>query len=205
MGTSTISVVRQAPRSVPEDIFGRISSALQSRYGLEVIVCESDYASDSATEFANLREGVVRLSPSRSPEQQGFILAHVFGHLVQHRYAPKHRSLIALVESPPPIAFSPAQERAYYAFEMEASAWGEALMRTCMPVSPGLLHRFKAYVMTDFTSYLSYLKTGIQTHPAEFQRDFTRRVAGRIDTLWDSSDLSLPASLSVEDVNISIL
>ncbi len=191
-----------------DDVFDCVSSFLAMRYGLTVEVGElgvTDRAGTSASEIANLREGKVRLSPERSREQQGFVLAHVFGHLVQHLNAARYSGLIALVESPPPIEFDPAEERAYLAFEMEASAWGEALMRACMPVPEELRRRFAAYAMTDFTTYLSYLKTGVQTDAEKFQKMFARRAATDAGPLWNADGRVLPPSLVLGDVNISIL
>lgn len=187
------------------DALEAMVAVLSSRYGLVVEVAAPQRPNCAAVEIANLRDGKIRLSPGRSAEQQAFVLAHVFGHLVQHLDAPLYAALLELVESPPPIVFTPAQERAYFEFEMEASAWGEALMRACMPVSPELLQRFRGYVLTDYTTYLAYLKTGIATDAQRFQEAFTRTAATPIGPLWDCAGLVLPRSLDYAGVEISVV
>lgn len=130
----------------------RVCEFLSTRYGLRVAIGIEPAPTTSAVEYANLRDGVIKLSEARSEEQQAFLLAHVFGHLTQAVTSDKHRDLIAKVEAIPPIRFDRSEERRYREFEMEAYAWGEALLRGCGPVSDDVLDRYRTYAAVDFAT-----------------------------------------------------
>lgn len=114
--------------------FDALASFLGDKYGLSVEVGlspVSDSAAQSPTmavEYANLRDGRIRLSSARSEEQQSFVLAHVFGHLVQYLDADRYAPLVRKVERVPPIRFTPAEE-----LEPPGCRLMPAPSRTCSP------------------------------------------------------------------------
>ncbi len=187
------------------DLLERISELLATRYGLLVQIGIDTAPTSFAVEYANLRDGVIKLSEARTGEQQAFLLAHVFGHLTQALTSERYRDLIKKVEGAPPIRFDAEEELRYRDFEMEAFAWGEALMLACGAAPADLLDRYRTYAAVDFATYLSYLKTGEQTDPATFEALLRRESDAPSPQLWDADGLVLPEELVFDDVNISVL
>lgn len=185
--------------------FGTLTAFLGDKYGLRVEVGLSPRDVSAAVEYANLRNGTIQLSAVRSEEQQGFVLAHVFGHLVQYLDSDRYAPLISKVETPPPIHFEPEDERAYLDYEMEAFGWGEVLMRACARVPAELFNRYRAFAAVDFRTYLSYLKTGVQTDPDSFQTMLRTEARKPLAPMWDCAAMRLPGSLVTNDVSISVL
>lgn len=183
----------------------RVSRFLASRYGLRVEVGIDPAPASLAVEYANLCDGVIKLSEARADEQQAFMLAHVFGHLTQALTSDRYRALIEKVETAPPVRFTKSEERRYRDFEMEAYAWGETLMRASGPLSAETLVRYRTYAAVDFATYLSYLKTGVQTDQETFQALLHRESDQPFSPLWDIGGLTLPDRLIFDDVNISVL
>lgn len=185
-------------------LFGDVSDVLRERYDICVEV-GLDHAPESlAVEYANLTQGRIRLAQSRSAEQQAFLLAHVFGHLVQHLTIERYAALVAHVESQPPLTFTAEEESRYLAFEMEAYGWGEVLLRQAAVIDDAVMNRYRAYASVDFTTYLSYLKSGVQTPDAVFQQMLSAAQNNGVPPLWDSSGWTLPDSLVFDDVRISV-
>lgn len=185
--------------------FETLAAFLGDSYGLNVEVGLSPRDVSAAVEYANLRNGTIQISAARSEEQQGFVLAHVFGHLVQYLDATRYASLIRKVEATPPIRFEAEDERAYFSYEMEAFAWGEVLMRACAPVPATLLNRYRAFATVDFQTYFSYLKTGLQTDTDSFQTMLATVTEQSPAPLWDCTAMQLPHYLITENLSISVL
>lgn len=183
----------------------RVCELLSARYGLRVEIGIDPPPATLAVEYANLRDGVIKLSESRTGEQQAFLLAHVFGHLSQAVSSEKYRDLITKVEAAPPILFSECEKDRYRDFEMKAYAWGEALLRACGPVSADALDRYRTYAAVDFATYFSYLQTGRHIDSATFQALLNRESDVGFPRLWNAEGLALPDRLVFEDVNISVL
>lgn len=183
----------------------RVCEFLAAKYGLQVEIGIEPAPATLAVEYANLRDGVIKLSEARTGEQQAFLLAHVFGHLTQAISSEKYRDLIAKVEAAPPILFSESEKDRYREFEMEAYAWGEALLRACSPVSADALDRYRTYAAVDFATYFSYLQTGQQTDSETFQALLLRESDVGFPKLWNTEGLALPDRLVFDDVNISVL
>lgn len=186
------------------ELFARVSHFLCATYDLQVEVGKPS-ATGLAAEYASLQNGKIRLSPTRSGEQRAFLLAHIYGHLVQHSDLDEYLDLIAKIEGVPPIRFDPSERAQYFRYELEASAWGEALMRSCSPVPDDLLNRYRAYVLVDFDTYFAYLRTGRQTDPNTFQRMVEQTARREVPQMWELRDRVLPSTLLVEDLHLAVL
>lgn len=183
----------------------RISDFLSTKYKITIEIDISNTANNIGQEVANLHAGTIQLTKARTKEQQGFILAHVFGHLVQYLSKEKYQHLLEKVEDGPPIYFDTQTKKQYFMYEMEAFAWGEALMRECMPISNETTHRYRTYACVDYAIYLFFLKTGLHTNENKFQTLYTESLKSKKRELWNSSELILPQSLIFENINISVV
>lgn len=186
-------------------LFETLSHHLSQRFGLHIQIAESDSMRSQEMEVASLRDGKILLSPARTPEQQAFILAHVFGHLVQHLSRSAHIALLEQIEAPPPISMSTSLKCEYLRYEMDAYAWGEFLIRQCVLPTKDMLHRYTTYAVVDFATYAHYLETGRRVGDNKFQVIYQNSLRASKKQLWSITCKRMPDELIVDNLEISVV
>ncbi len=198
-------MLRELNQELPQwgHLFNLMTSYLWKHYelGVELVNHTSDISSD---EVANLSNGRILLSFARTTEQQCYILAHVFGHLIQHKSRAKYLELLLQIDRPPPVDIQGLLKCQYFRYEMEAYGWGEELIRQCSSVSDILLHRYSTYAAVDFATYCLYLRTGKRTSDSKFQLHYINSLSSRKRRLWPRIQAAMPNALIVNELEISV-
>jgi hypothetical protein len=186
-------------------LFETLSRHLSQRFGLQIQIAESDATRSQAMEVASLRDGKIQLSPARSPEQQAFILAHVFGHLVQNLSRSAHIALLEKIEAPPPIFMSTSLKFEYLRYEMDAYAWGDLLIRQCVLPTKNMLHRYTTYAVVDFATFAHYLETGRRVDNNKFQAIYQNSLRAKKKPLWNITGKRMPDELIVDNLELKVV
>jgi hypothetical protein len=151
---------------------GRIAAYLHDRYSVEVELSDS-----GAGRYVDMGSfsGKRILINAEARDELGlvFILAHLFGHMVQFSNYEKYRHLVEAVEKPKPLKLSLGFKKAFRGYEGEAAEIGKGLLEKVFGKNSGYVKsidgRFQTYMDTDFRIYWhQYLMAGRQVTSREF-------------------------------------
>ncbi len=185
---------------------GQLISFLKSQYGIEIVPVGQEPESDWVAE---LRDRRMRVNlASRGAEGAIFIVAHVFGHMVQFATTKRYNAMLEHVHrDKPPIEFDAQLEREYRAYEFEAYMIGRGLLSQVMEVSDEMDRRYQVFMATDLEYYWRYLVTGHGGSQRDFDRIFAMKMTSEYPGLRSPMpSLEPPKSLKLKsDLEINVV
>jgi hypothetical protein len=152
-------------------LLDRVTHYLKNEYGVEIK--KENAGSENYVNIADFSGKTIRVNTSvRGDEELIFIIAHLFGHMVQFSNYPHYKELVEETERPKPLQLSEEFKAAFYAYEREGYAIGKALLEQALgPTKTEQLdERYQLYLETDFTAFWSYITTGVQISSVEFEK-----------------------------------
>lgn len=168
----------------------RLMEFLKQRYCLAVVPLESGISVLEQVAEMRYNRLVVNTS-SRGLEGTIFVVAHVFGHLVQ--YATKdYGSLLARVSGTPPLNLTDEFKLEYFAYEVEAYEIGRGLIEQAFHVTDDMDKRYQIFKLTDLDHYWHYLVTGVSGSRNEFDALYQEKVALHYAALQSPMKMILP-------------
>jgi hypothetical protein len=152
-----------------------VAMFLFEKYAVEVVI--ADFKEKEGVEIGALTDKRILIN-KKSRDDVGvlFVIAHLFGHMVQFSNYEKYRHLVEEVEKPKPLSLSESFWLEFYEYECEAYRIGETLFLEALgPITADLLdERFQIYRDTDFVMFKKFLKTGRQISIDEFNEILDR-------------------------------
>lgn len=147
----------------------KASAFLKDRYGIEVII--DDFPEEEGVEIGALSHKKILINrKSRGEMEVLFVMAHLFGHMVQFTNYEKYRYLVETTEQPKPLVLSDDFKQAFFDYEVEGYLIGKALLEEVLgkEEAAALDEKFQVYLHTDFDTFWDYLVTGNQITIADF-------------------------------------
>ncbi len=146
----------------------KLSNFLHSKYGVQVIINDAVIDGIEIAELVN--RNILINKQSRGEAEILFVIAHLFGHMVQFSHYENYQYLVEKVAEPKPLRLSTDFRKSFYEYEVEAYSIGKGLMEIALgPEIVAILdEKYQIYLDTDFLSYWDYLTTGKQASVAEF-------------------------------------
>ncbi len=147
---------------------------LSDKYGIEVEIKDT---LEDGIEIAQLKNKKILINQD-SRDELGilFVIAHLFGHMVQFERYDDYRHLLEPVKAPKPLVLSEDFKKAFYAYEVEGYRIGKGLIEHALGENCAreIDEKYQIYLDTDFTLYWEYLTTGVQSSAKEFNEELYR-------------------------------
>ncbi len=145
---------------------------LVKHYGIEVVATDQSISVEDEVAELIMRRLVVNTA-ARGVDGAVFVVAHVFGHMVQFATTDRFHSMLQVIErGAPPFDFDEEFKRRYWAYEEEACAIGRGLLELVFSVDSNVDKHYQVFTRTDLVCYWNYLSTGRRTSNEEFERLF---------------------------------
>ncbi len=168
----------------------RLMEFLERKYHLSVVPLESGISMLEQVAEMKYNRLVINTS-SRGLEGTIFVVAHVFGHLVQ--YATKnYGALLAQVSGTPPLNLSEEFKQEYFAYEIEAYEIGRGLIEQALLITDDMDKRYQAFKLADLDHFWHYLVTGVSGSRNDFDVLYQEKVALHYATLQSPMKMIFP-------------
>lgn len=148
----------------------KITQFLKETYDVDVVI--KDTAEDGITIAELKQKQIVVNKDSRDDLGILFVIAHLFGHMVQFTNYEKYRHLVETVEKPKPLKLSDEFKEEFYQYELEGYKIGKGLIEAVYgnDFAEEINEKYHIYLETDFVLFWQYLTTGNQLSNAEFNK-----------------------------------
>lgn len=180
---------------------------LHDKYGLDVALTTESISVVDEVAFYRKRRLTINVR-SRGVEATTFIIAHVFGHLVQFATTDRYAPMLQYLDSgTPPFVLDAAFKRKYFAYEEEAFQLGRAALEAVFQLDEEIDRRYQIFMLTDFQHYWRYLETGLRGSRQMFESTLKQNIARNdLDIRFPMTMIELPATITFPDINpISVL
>ena len=183
----------------------QIIAFLKTRYGIEIVLTESIEDNVEIAELVNKK--IIVNTTARDSEAILFVIAHLFGHMVQFTNYEKYRLLVETVERPKPLALSNEFKQAFYKYEVEAYKIGKGLLESIISDSDMNLldEHYQIYLETDFNVFWEYLTTGDQASISEFNTVLNKQYAAQKGRFINQlRSIALPDAIDASPISAKV-
>jgi hypothetical protein len=143
---------------------------LKDRYDIDVII--RDFSEDEGVDIGAIRHKKI-LIDRRSRGELGilFVMAHLFGHMVQFTDYEKYRHIVETEEkNEKPIKLSDEFKKEFFDYEVEGYRIGKSFMKEVLGESEveAVDEKYQIYLNTDFELFWNYLTKAEHTSIEDF-------------------------------------
>lgn len=141
-------------------IVSQICSYLKGNYNIHVDLV--DFKVSPEIEIASWNKSVLVINPKRRGcIATAFLIAHVFGHIVQYQNDINYDHLLSVVNSKNyPLVLSNNFKTDYFEYEKEAFQIGKGLFEDVLEFNFDMDILYRSFMYADFDFFWKYITTG---------------------------------------------